>query len=405
MPGPTSANEPAGRRWWPIGLLFCATLLNYVDRQTLSVLSGTLRRELALTEADYSNAVSAFLLAYGAMYAIGGRWVDRVGVRLGVFACVTWWSIAAMLTSLAQGARSLAACRFLLGVGEPVIYPAGLKASATLFDPARRAMAMGVVSSGSSVGAIVAPPLIAFLTLHFGWRAAFILPGAAGLILAAVWYKTFPVAHVSNTTAPIPFAQLIRRREVWSLVAPRLFSDPVWYFYIFWLPDYLQRVRGLSLAEIGYYGWIPFLFADLGAIGGGAISDFLIRRGIEPRRARRLVLYGVGVLAPLGALSATVASVPVAMGFMCIAACLTQVWAVNIATLGAEVLTPAEAASNLGLMGAAGSLAGALFSQILAAVISSLGYTAAFAMAAAMHPVAALVLATLSRPAPPEPRR
>ncbi|MBS1828320.1 MAG: MFS transporter [Acidobacteria bacterium] len=388
MPDPL----PVKGRWWPIGLLFCATVLNYVDRQTLSVLAATLRRELHLTDADYSNAVSAFLLSYGVMYAVGGRWVDRVGVRIGVTACIAWWSVAGMLTGLANGAAFLAFARFLLGIGEPVIYPAGLKASAELFASKSRALAMGVISSGSSVGAILAPPVVAFLALHYGWRFAFLLPGALGLVLAVVWFRVFRFATPAASAKPLPWRQLIRRRDVWGVVAPRLFSDPVWYFYLFWLPDYLQRVRGLSLAEIGMYAWIPFVAADVGAIGGGALSDFLIRRGMAPQMARRRVLYCVAMVAPLGALAVMVQSTAAAILLMSVSACMTQVWAVNIATLGAEVLTPAESASILGLMGSVGSLAGAVIAQVLAVLIAGWGYPAAFGLAAVLHPTAALLL-------------
>jgi len=392
-------HSPAKGRWWPIGLLFCATVLNYVDRQTLSVLATTLRRELNLSDADYSNAVSAFLLSYGVMYAVGGRWVDRVGVRIGVTACIVWWSVAGMLTGLASGAVSLALSRFLLGIGEPIIYPAGLKASAELFASKGRALAMGVVSSGSSVGAILAPPVVAFLALHYGWRSAFLLPGALGLVLAAVWFRVFRFSTPAAKAPLLPWRQLIRQRAVWSVVAPRLFSDPVWYFYLFWLPDYLQRVRGLSLAEIGMYAWIPFVAADIGAVGGGALSDFLIRRGWAPQVARRRVLYAVASLAPFGALAVTVESTAAAILLMSVSACVTQVWSVNIATLGAEVLTPAESATILGMMGSAGSLSGALIAQVLAVLIAAWGYPAAFALAAVLHPMAAVLLWAGDRPA------
>ncbi len=388
----------ADRRWIPIALLFCATLLNYVDRQALSVLSATLRRELGLTERDYSHVVSAFLISYGVMYLVGGRWVDRVGVRVGVAACVAWWSVAAAMTSLAQGVRSLMLCRFLLGVAEPVIYPAGLKASAELFSPRGRGLAMGVLSSGSSAGAIVAPPLIAAIALNFGWRAAFLIPGALGLLLAAVWYRSVrPAPPDPNRAAPVPLLHLLRRRDVWALVAPRLFSDPVWYFYLFWLPDYLQRERGLSLAELGYYGWIPFVAADIGAVGGGALSDWLVRRGMDPVTARRRVLIGVAMFAPLGAMAARVPTAAAAILLVAAAAAMTQVWAINIATLGADVLGAEQSASILGLMGAAGSLSGAVFSQVLAFVIAAAGYPAAFLLAGAMHPIAALLLFSLGR--------
>jgi ACS family hexuronate transporter-like MFS transporter len=389
--------KPERLRWVIAGLLFLATTINYVDRQTLSILSPTLRRELGLDEAGYANAVSAFLISYTFMYSIAGRWVDRIGVRVGMVAAIAWWSVATMLTALTRGAHSLALFRFLLGIGEPAVYPAGIKACGEWFPKSERALPVGLFSSGSSVGAIIAPPLIAFIALHFGWRLAFLLPGAIGLLWIPFWLRVYrrppppvvPEAGVQPTTSP--WRELARNRRVWALVLPRLASDPVWYFYLFWLPDYLQRERGMSLAQIGFYGWIPFLAADLGCLGGGALSDWLVRRGWSPKRARMTMLAGVGCLAPLGALVGHVETTAAAMALTSLVALLCQCWATNIATLAAD-LFPADTASVTGMMGTAGSLSGALFSQVLAVVIGYFGYPAAFVLAAALHPAAAITL-------------
>jgi ACS family hexuronate transporter-like MFS transporter len=191
---------------------------------------------------------------------------------------------------------------------------------------------------------------------------------------------------------------LLRRREVWGLIIPRLFSDPVWYFYIFWLPDYLQRERHLSLAEIGMYGWIPFLFADFGHLGGGMLSDFLVRRGMAAPRARMTVLAGVGCLAPFGALAGLAPTAAAAIAVTCLATFLTQCWATNTATLTADVLPNSSVGSAFGLMGTAGSFAGALFAQVLGLVIHAFGYKAAFVLAACLHPCAATLLIFGLRP-------
>lgn len=390
-------------RWIILALLFIATAINFIDRQTLSILAPTLRRELSLSEADYANVVTAFLVSYMVMYSVSGRLLDRFGVRLGLAACIGWWSLATMLTARATNALSLAGYRFLLGVGEPGIFPGGVKVCGEWFPHRLRAFAIGFFSSGSAVGALMAPPLIAWITLRYGWRMAFLLPGAVGLIWIPLWLLVYrPNRAGSETSGPTesparPWWQLMRERRVWALVLPRLVSDPVWYLYLFWLPDYLQRERGLSLREIGLYGWIPFLFADLGAVGGGALSDGLVRRGWRPRRARITVLVMVGCLAPLGALVGFLPTATMAIALTCLIAFLTQCWATNTSALTADTFPPAETGTVAGMMGTAGSLGGVLFTQLLGAAIAASGYSSAFVLGAVMHPLAVALLLVLYR--------
>lgn len=413
MTGPRKLNY-SKVRWLIVGLLFLATVLNYVDRQTLSVLSTTLRKELHLTEHDYSNVVSAFLLSYLVMYAVSGRVIDRIGVRFGAAACVVWWSLASMLTSFARGPLSLAGFRFLLGIGEPGIFPSGLKACGEWFPKNMRALPAGIFSSGISVGAVIAAPLIAWVTLQFGWRAAFFAAPIVGIFLwLPLWlllYRT-PSEHPAVTPeercmldAEAPagekkrWREVIRQRKVWGLVLPRLASDPVWYFYLFWLPDYFQRIRHLSLAEIGMYGWIPFLFADLGNLVGGATSDWLIRRGWTAARARFALLATVGVLTPFGAMVGFVENTAATIALTCMITFLCQVWATNSATLATDLSDRNETGTVIGMMGSAGGLGGIIFAQLLGVAIANLGYSSAFIFAAILHPMAAITLCFLLLP-------
>ncbi|MCI0626760.1 MAG: MFS transporter [Acidobacteria bacterium] len=401
-------------RWLILFLLFLAAVINYLDRQTLSILAPTLRKEFQLSEFDYANAVSAFLLSYTVMYAVSGRLIDWIGVRIGMVACIVWWSLATMLTSLVRGAGALIACRFLLGIGEPGVFPAGLKACAEWFQSKERGLPIGIFSSGSAVGAIVAPPLIAWITLNFGWRQAFLIPGTLGLVWALVWLRFYSSPHPAYATEEgtpvhpnrLPSADqsatawtaMLKQRRLWALVLSRLASDPVWYFYLFWLPDYLQRERGMSLAQIGFYAWIPFLAADLGGIGGGAFSDWLVRGGIPAPKARLAILVGVGCLAPLGAFSGTVDSTGVALFIVSVVAFLCFCWSTNTVTLASELFLNREIGAVIGMMGTAGSLGGMLFSQLLGWGIAKFGYPAAFMMAAVLHPVAAVTLVVLLWP-------
>ncbi|MCI0389168.1 MAG: MFS transporter [Acidobacteria bacterium] len=390
-------------RWIILGLLFLATVINFIDRQTLSILAPTLRRELSLSESDYANVVTAFLISYTVMYSVAGRLLDRFGVRLGLAACVGWWSLATMLTARAASAFSLATFRFLLGVGEPGIFPGGVKVCGEWFPQRLRAFAIGFFSSGSAVGALLAPPLIAWITLRYGWRMAFLLPGAIGFLWIPLWLLVYQPNHEkikesAETFEPArSWGQLLRERRVWALVLPRLVSDPVWYLYLFWLPDYLQRARGLSLKEIGLYGWIPFLFADFGAMGGGALSDWLIRRGWRPHRARIALLVTVGCLAPLGALVGFLPTALMAIALTCLIAFLTQCWATNTSALTADTFPGAETGTVAGMMGTAGSLGGILFAQLLGVAIAAFGYSSAFVLGAVMHPLAVVLLLLLFR--------
>ncbi|MBL8213792.1 MAG: MFS transporter [Bryobacterales bacterium] len=387
------------RHWLIVALLGIATAINYIDRQTLSILSPQIRAEFHLSEQDYANIVTAFLVPYTLMYALGGRLMDAIGVRLGLSLALGWWSIATMLTAWARGPLSLAFFRFLLGLGEPCVFPAGVKVCGEWFPPHKRGIATGIFSSGSSLGAILAPPLIAAITLRFGWQYAFWIPGALGLLWLPLWWFTYrpnPAAAATRQPA-VPWRLLLRERRVWGLILPRFFSDPVWYFYIFWLPDYLQRERHLSLAEIGFYGWIPFLFADLGHLLGGGFSDWLVRRGLKPQRARIIVLTSIGCIAPLGAIAGIVPTPAMAIGVTCLVAMLTQAWSTNTASLCADTIPNEQTASVFGLMGFAGSLAGAFFAQILGVVIQNFGYPAAFALAAMLHPTAAILLRVMFR--------
>jgi MFS transporter, ACS family, hexuronate transporter len=407
----TVTERPSSIRWFILGLLFLATVINYVDRQTLSILAPTLRLKFHLSEMDYSHVVSAFLFSYTVMYAVSGRIIDKIGVRLGMAASILWWSLAAMGTSLASGGLSLAAFRFGLGLGEPGVYPAGLKAMSEWFPPRERALATGIFSSGSALGALAAPPLIAFVTLRFGWRYAFLLPGMVGLIWLPFWFLIYRTPQASQSdkshgtiglrnesdTPRRSWLELIRDKKVLAVVLPRIASDPVWYFYLFWLPDYLQQSRHFTLATVGLYGWIPFLFADLGNVLSGAASDWLVRFGWTPKRSRVAILIIVGCLGPFGAFIGFVNNTAYAIAIICLITFLCQSWSTNIGTLALDLVSSKEASSVTGLMGTVGSLGGILFAQVLGVVVGRFGYSIAFILAAMLQPIALIILLVLLR--------
>jgi ACS family hexuronate transporter-like MFS transporter len=277
-------------RWLMILFAFLATMINYLDRQTLSVAAPVLREQFHMSNSAYADVIFGFMLAYTIMNGLSGIIIDRLGTRLGYALCMAWWSIAAMLHAFSKGPISLGLYRFLLGIGEAGNWPAGVKVVAEWFPERERALAAGLFNSGSSVGAILAPPLVAWILLQFGWQAAFFTVGAVGLLWLAFWWPVYrtPSAIVEPVATAVPFRRLIRNRFVWTFTLSKVFLDPVWYFYIFWFPEYLKAARHFDMASIGRYAWIPFLVAGFGNIAGGALTALLLRAGLSTSIALKL---------------------------------------------------------------------------------------------------------------------
>lgn len=406
-------------RWIIAGWLTLSTILNLVDRQTLSILAPLLRDKFHMSQQDYAHIVSAFLISYAVMYTVGGRFVDWIGERVGMAACILWWSICAMLTSLAQGFWSLGIIRFLLGLGEPGNYPAALRATTRWFPKAERGLPIALFSSGSAVGNIIAPPMIAGLMLLWGWRAAFIIPGALGLVWLVVWLWIYrlpehlpgisqeELAWIRNensqgvasasASGPQRWVDLLKDRNVLALVLCRLVSDPVWYFYLFWIPEYLTRERGFSLAEIGLYAWIPFVAGAVGGMVGGRASDRLVHAGVSPARARTRVLYISAAIAPLGMLTGKVHTAAMAIALIAVMAFVVYSWFINTAALIPDLFSEKVVGSVLGLMGTAGSAGAVVFTTLVGFLLTHYSYTAVFLLAGSMHLLASLILWSLLR--------
>jgi ACS family hexuronate transporter-like MFS transporter len=273
-----------------VALAFSATTLNYLDRQTLSVTAPVLIDQFRMDHQSYSHVVFAFMLAYTIGNGISGPLLDRLGTRLGFALTMAWWSAAGMLNGLARGPWSLGVFQFLLGSGEAGNWPASVKVVAEWFPTEERALASGIFNSGSAAGAILAPPIVVWLLLHYGWRQAFVGVGLLGYIWIAIWcllYHT-PERVRSEVKPPRVFlGKLLRTRFVWSFTLSKVLLDPVWYFYIFWFPEYLKSARHFSMASIGKYAWIPFGVAGLGNILGGGVSGWMLRHGMSLTVARK----------------------------------------------------------------------------------------------------------------------
>jgi len=256
------------------------------------VAAPVLREKFQMSNVAYSRVVFAFMLAYTISNGISGPLIDRLGTRAGYALSIAWWSVAAMAHALARGAFSLGIFRFLLGMGEAGNWPAAVKVVAEWFPVKERALASGIFNSGSSIGAVVAPPLIAWLVLRFGWPSAFLATGALGCVWLVVWWFVYHTPEAVQKKAAVPVSPwtLLRDRWVSQFTLSKVFSDPVWYFYIFWFPQYLRSARGFDLAAIGKFAWIPFFTAGAGNLLGGWMSAVLLRRGAGVERSRKIAV-------------------------------------------------------------------------------------------------------------------
>ena len=406
-----SALTPERRRWIILGLIFGAMVLNYIDRQIVSVLKPTLKTEFGIDDRGYALLVNVFMVCYASTYAVAGWLVDRFGAGRIMLLGVVAWSSACMAGALSRTFGQLAFCRGLLGIAEPMGFPAQLR-TVTIWFPAKlRATANSICAAGSTLGAIIAAPLVAWLAITFNWHMAFVVPGALGLMVALSW-KVFyrdpppgavPVEEAAGAGAvKFTWPQLWRTRTLWGILLSRFVSDPVWYFCLFWLPGYLQEKSGLTLAQIGMVGWIPFLVADLGGVGSSMASDRLVKRGLAPLRARKLTLAVAAGIAPVCILTPHLPHPAVTLAIFSLVGAVCLTWLFNLGVVVAESFPTANVGSVWGIAGACGSLGAMFFNSFVGEVMTTFGPGRVFAVMALLHPLAAVILwFTARRETPP----
>ncbi len=388
------------RRWWIVWTLFFSTAINYINRQTLSVLAPVISREFHLNHSQLSNIFGSFQFAYAGTWLIGGVLLDIVGTRLGLSIAVIWWSLVSIATSFANSALSFGVLRFLLGIGEGVNWPGASKAVAEHFPAQERSLAVAVFDSGSSVGGAIAAVAIPWIALKLGWRYAFTFSGLLGLLWLIVWLAVYPKRdpavedRASGSTSVLhksTWLPLLRRRDTWAIVIGRSLTDPIWWFYVFWLPQYFSDTRGFSLKQIAAFTWIPFVAADLGNFAGGWGSGALVKRGMPVLRARKwiCVVSTVPILAGIPAV--LIANPYSSLAFICLALFGYASWSTMGLTLPSDLFPPEVVASVTGLSGLAAGLSGTLFTLLVGTLVDHFSYVPAFVVAAT-----APVLATLS---------
>ncbi len=404
--------KPEQRRWLIIAVIFLAIVFNYIDRQIVSVLKPVLKGEFKLDDSGYAVIVNVFTICYAAMYPVTGWMVDKFGARVVMFFGIITWSLACIGGGLSRTVGQFGFFRGLLGAAEPTNFPAQLKVVTVWFPGKLRATANSLCVAGSSVGAIIAPPLIAWLALTYDWQTAFIVMGIAGLLIAFLWKLVYrdPPPHIfkeatntaiSDQHGSFEWKQLWTTRSLWGVILIRFISDPVWYFCLFWLPGYLQEESGLSLAQVGMFGWIPFLFADLGAIGTSAWSDRLVRKGYAPLRARKIMLTTVALFSPLCMLAPYLGSVWSTLVVFSIVAITCLSWLFTLSVVVAESFPVKNVASVLGIAGGFGALGAVLFNYFVGQFMGTLGAEKIFIVMAFLHPLAVLILWTMVRPEKP----
>lgn len=392
------------RKWWMLSFAFLATVINYLNRQTLSVMAPVLLQEFRISATSYSHIVFAFMLAYTLMNGVSGRLLDRLGTRIGYGLTIAIWSGAEILNALSAGALSLGIFQFLLGVGEAGNYPAGVKLITEWFPPEERSHASGIFNSGASIGAILAPPLLAFIMLVSGWRTAFVVIGLLGFLWLAAWlaiYREPGAAITKDQTDRLPLRVLLRSRFLWQFTLSKVFSDPVWYFYIFWFPQYLKVAHSFSLREIGETAWIPFLTATLGNLAGGAVFSALMRTGSKPVNARRIaILMFSALMVP----AIFVGSISSATG--CIALISTATFGysgalANLLAVPGDVFPKGAVASIWGFASMGSGIGGMIFSLVTGWLVDHYSFRPAFVLFGVIPVLAAWIVWTLPRNAEP----
>lgn len=422
-----------GLRWIIIGLIFLATLINYIDRLTISVLAPKIMEMLQLTNTEFGGIATWFLFAYTISQALSGKLYDRIGIKKGFTISIVVWSLAGISTAWATGLRSLSACRFVLGLGEAGNWPGAAKTAAEWFPVRQRALAMGIFNSGAAIGSIVAPPAIYGLYSYFGdWHEVFIFTGLLGFIWLIAWWAIYdkpethkwltreelafireeeiplePIPAPETSIAPqvqqaVPdetamgWFELLHYRQTWAIVIARFLVDPVWWLYITWLPLFLNQVHGFDLKQIGLFAWVPYVAADAGSLFGGWLSGFLISRGWSVSSARKIVIGFAACLMPAGILAAFTPDSMTALALIGIVLFGFQVWINNVQTLPSDFYSAKAVGSVAGLGGTGAGIGSMIFIFTTGWVVDNFSYVPILVTAGILAPVGTLVLFLLA---------
>jgi ACS family hexuronate transporter-like MFS transporter len=388
------------QKWWMLSFAFLATVINYLDRQTLSVMAPVLLQKFHISATSYSQIIFAFMLAYTLMNGASGRLLDRLGTKTGYALTIAFWSGAELLHALTAGALSLGVFRFLLGVGEAGNYPAGVKLIAEWFPVEERSHASGIFNSGASIGAILAPPLLAWIVLASGWRTAFIVVGLLGFLWLALWlaiYREPQTAIARDHSERLPLRTLLRSRFLWQFTLSKVFSDPVWYFYTFWFPQYLKVAHSFSLREIGATAWIPFFTATIGNLAGGAAFTAIMRTGAKTATARRIAILIFSALMVCAIFVGETSSAAICITLISVATFGYSGALANLLAVPGDVFPKGAVASIWGFASMGSGLGGMIFSLLTGWLVDHYSFRPVFVIFALIPLIAAWLVWTLPR--------
>lgn len=381
-----------------IGLLLASTTINWIDRQVLSVLAPVLREEFHLTNSQYAAILNAFMITYALAMPVAGWALDRLGVARGLSIAVGWWSVAGVLTAFSTGPMSLGAFRSMLAMGEAASWP-GFARAVALWVPTRfRTLAMGVCNSGSSLGAMLAPLIVVSLTHHYGWRSAFQVTGTLGfawILLFRFFLFRYPEVRASERTAikvrdpRLSWRSLLKFRQTWAIIICRFLADPLWYFYVFWIPEFLNREKGLSLLQIGAVAWIPFLVSDASNLATGWLALRMHRAGMSVDRTRKILLTCGALVAPVGIAAAFATSVFWTILFISIAIFFWMIWSITVQTLPSDFFPAGAVASVSGLSGTGSTLGSVVSIWAVGQILDATGnFPLVFVLLGSLMPLA-----------------
>ena len=390
-PGEAVRPPRFGYRWTVCALLFVVTTINYADRQVLGILAPTLQQELRWSETNYGDVVAWFSAVYAFGFLGAGWWLDRVGVRRGFAVAVVTWSLAAMAHAFARTTGGFAAARALLGLGESANFPGAIKTVAEWFPNRERALATGIFNAGTNTGAILTPLLVPWIALTFGWRWAFIVTGSLGFLWLALWLALYrspeeqprlssaELAHIRGDAAaaagPRPsWIRLLGQRQTWAVVVGKLLADPIWWFYLYWLPKFLDANYGIKLSQLALPLVVVYLVADAGSVTGGWLSGALIKRGWTVNRARKAAMLLMALAIVPTALAPRAGSLWIAVLLVSVAVAAHQGWSANVYTLASDLFPRSAVASVIGIAGFAGAAGGVLFQRATGRILDATGH-------------------------------
>ncbi|MBS1877233.1 MAG: MFS transporter [Acidobacteria bacterium] len=396
-------------RWTICALLFFATTINYIHRQIFSILAPTLEREIHWTEVEYGYIISAFQGAYAIGLVLLGRAIDRFGTRRGFSFIITIWSLAAMAHALAMSTFGFGAMRFALGLGEAGNFPASIKTVAEWFPKHERAFATGIFNAGSNIGAVVAPAMVPWIALHYGWRWSFVITGAFGFVWLIFWLRIYqkPSEHPRLTKAELDYiqsdadesveqvswARLLPLRQTWAFAIGKFLTDPVWWFYLFWVPKFFNKNFGLTLDKIGLPLIIIYLASDIGSVGGGWLSSALLKRGWSENAARKTALAVCAVAVIPIVFAGSASNMWVAVGLLSLATAAHQGWSANLFTLTSDMFPKRAVGSAVGIGGTLGAIGGMMVATAAGFILEVTGsYWSLFIMAGSLYLVALAII-------------